>query len=79
MKQNLLPDYAVVSIANKHSARSLSDPKANSIYTEQFVAAIEEALVEAEIRQHVDRRNGSRPIAVCTCGVKGPHQCSLIS
>lgn len=74
-EQNLLPDYAVYAIANKHAAKSLSDPDKVSIYLEQFVAAIEEALAEAEVRQGVEVI--SKPI--CQCGMRGPHLCpSLI-
>ena len=76
-KQNLLPDYAVISIANKHSAASLSDPSKPSIYTEQFIAAITEALIEAEIRSEILMQNATARF-ICVCGQKGPHSCQYI-
>jgi hypothetical protein len=74
-RQGLLPDFAVIAIANKHSAQSLRDPHLPSIYTEQFIAAIEEALMEAELRADVDWQN--RMKRICECGMRGPHICKL--
>jgi hypothetical protein len=75
--QNLLPDYAVIAIANKHSAQSLSDPSKPSIYTEQFIAAIQEALVEAEIRAATLQQNAVARL-ICVCGQRGPHSCPYL-
>lgn len=71
MKQTLLADYEVLQVANKHSALSLSDPKKQSMYTEQLVAAIEEALSLAQ------KKNRNSPLFICDCGARGPHVCPL--
>jgi len=73
MKQTLLHSYEVIQLANKHSAKSLSDPTKASVYTEQFVAAIEEALLVAQSKS----RKNAPPLFVCDCGSRGPHICSL--